>query len=83
MANKYEYQAEAFERKSELGGGFRGVAVVKDLVAGTKTRLETEVCNTQQSAWVAITAQLWAIATPTSAAHFRSNKFRKNYFVAA
>lgn len=72
--------AEAFKRKDEMGGGYRGVAIIRR-EDGSKERIETSIHDTQQNAWVAICGQIWAIGKPVLVAHFRSNRFRKDYTI--
>lgn len=72
--------AEAYKRKEELGGGYKGVAIVK-YPAGSTKKLETKIYDTQNAAWVDVGKQIWAIGTPYSVAHFKSNRYKKNYFI--
>lgn len=72
-------EVEAFARKPNLGGGFRGAALVK--VEGKSYRIQTDVLPTQDAAWVSICGQVWLIGRPVSVAHFRTNRFRKTYTI--
>ena len=81
LVTDFEFNVEAYARKEELGGGFRGRAIVKNINAGTKERIETEIHETQHAAWVDICAKVWAISEPTNVGHYSGNKYRKNYWV--
>jgi len=78
-----EISVEAYERKDELGGGFRGVAIVK--AKDGKRRVETGICATQHGAWREIFDKAVEPALKGKGfqiGHYRGKPYRKNYFIA-
>jgi hypothetical protein len=78
-----EINVEAYERKAELGGGFRGVAVIR--AKGSKRRVETDILPDRQSAGRAIFDKAVEPELKDKRfgiGHYRGKPFKKNYFVA-
>ena len=78
-----EINVEAYERKAALGGGFRGVAVIRS--GKDKSRVETEIMPSQHAAWAAIFDKAVEPAIKDKGfrvGHYHGNKYRKNYFIA-
>ena len=76
MASEFAY-AEAYPRKDEVGGGFRGVACVNG------ERIETAVTETQFAAWAAIDGMVRERIgeRPFGYGHLRGNRFKKYYYL--
>ena len=79
-----EINLEAYARKAALGGGFRGVALIRD--GKDKRKVETEVMPSQHAAWAAIFDKVvepeMAAGKRVGVGHYHGNRFKKNYFIA-
>jgi hypothetical protein len=69
----------AFERKADLGGGYRGVVAFSEGDA-----FRSDVMPTIEAAWNAAHCELLARLDGRGFAwgHYRSNRWKKNAFVA-
>lgn len=73
-------RVRAYERKPELGGGFRSYAHVE---GESEPRFRSEIMASQFDAFRAAYDAAMAIAGDRSVGvgHYRGDRFRKNYFV--
>ena len=76
----------AFERKVELGGGYRGVVAVYESDGGRLLqRLESPIKSDLFSAgsWAYETAHEIIGSRPFRVGHYNGNRWRKNYWISA